>query len=561
MKVDYSSFLDSEEKESVQQISYRIRFITAKNGSTLTQERGFVLTWFYVPPFPKQINTYHHIVSVGHSLGHHATFYRNQQVLQAAKDVSIFVVPQKSGSIAVVLSLNTTREGQCMSASELRVFELAGEGGTSINTEQSRVTCRSTTMDIELRFRVKQFTVVGISIHVDQNITYTGTESSFHPSGTQGSGDCITDHGLNPSHPPREPVSNMTYEITSLQQKGLQNCTTVFDYTQDPHELLATQVSVDTEDSPSCLHNYVQIGGTRFCGKMSKSFAEPYDRRLLEVSGGVFKNIALLRKTATQSSLYKNNTADFGPHLAVDGWLWVDPHNQTCAVMAGSDQTPWWKLDLLEDFHVWALVLTFIHENKTDFSGVIQPRDIVVEVYKSEDGSHKEFSKSIADVGTAPYNLAAYTYKFDVIPPATGRYVKVSKNSPGLGLCEVQVLINLAENNIKSVFWTKSAQVTRHNVALRKPVTYHSFHATKPNHTLYQRPELTNNINNDCKPQKAPFHGEQSVNFFIVTLSDPSEGEVTPGAHYRVYGVMISQGKLFFCSLFAFEPVPGGRSG
>ncbi|XP_070203371.1 uncharacterized protein [Littorina saxatilis] len=179
---------------------------------------------------------------------------------------------------------------------------------------------------------------------------------------------------------------------------------------------------------------------------------------------------------------------------------------------------------------------------KTEFSGVIRPQDIVVEVYKSEDGSHKEFSKSIADVGTAQENLAAYTYKFDVKPPTTGRYVKVSKNSPGLGLCEVQVLINLAENNIKSVFWTKSAQVTRHNVALRKPVTYHSVHATKPYHTVNKRPELTNNINNDCIPQKAPFPGEQTINFFIVTLSDPSEGEVTPGAHYRVYGVMISQG-------------------
>ncbi|XP_070203372.1 uncharacterized protein [Littorina saxatilis] len=55
MEVDHRGY--SEQRKSLQQISYRIRFITAKNGSTLTQERGFVLTWFYVPPFRKQAHS------------------------------------------------------------------------------------------------------------------------------------------------------------------------------------------------------------------------------------------------------------------------------------------------------------------------------------------------------------------------------------------------------------------------------------------------------------------------------------------------------------------------
>lgn len=49
------------------------------------------------------VSAYHHFVWASHSIGHHVTIHRNQQVPRATKNVNIFVVPQERGIIVVKL--------------------------------------------------------------------------------------------------------------------------------------------------------------------------------------------------------------------------------------------------------------------------------------------------------------------------------------------------------------------------------------------------------------------------------------------------------------------------
>lgn len=96
-------------------------------------------------------------------------------------------------------------------------------------------------------------------------------------------------------------------------------------------------------------------------------------------AGGAVKNVAL-RKTATQSSIYRGTGIDQGPHLGCDGILESRPQDPHLVVHTNLENQPWWQVDLAREFTLSELRLY-------NRAAQGQERARTVQVLLSTDGS------------------------------------------------------------------------------------------------------------------------------------------------------------------------------
>ncbi|XP_070203357.1 uncharacterized protein [Littorina saxatilis] len=428
-----------------EQVAYRIRFLVAPDKRGLNGQRGFVLTWFKINSYPGQTIPIRRLITVG------PTRTRRKSRVHViprkqSKKANLFIIPQADGNFQLIMgAILTQRKTKCSKEGPdfgVMVMELASGYGRRETTLNTVIFCRkfrkSSIIRAKITGTVKKFGPVEIALNLTLtinriNLRYTLAEIS------ETDKDCLE---YDPTYtiPPHVVLSD-TEE--TLSQRSSRSCSqVVFKDNEELGLFLTTQVKMDLEESPSCLYDYVQIGGTRMCGRALKMITVPYDRHLTEIAGGLFKNIALKRPTVEMTSLYQDDPS-FGPDRAVDGFFFTDMNNLSCAVTSETDHSPWWSVDLWEDFLVWAVGLTImkptgVHTTST----TLRDGEFNVTVYKQG----KENAAHTFDRRSTMHLLEGRTYQLNFKPPVRGRYVKVWKNSAVLGLCEVQVLINLKDN-------------------------------------------------------------------------------------------------------------------
>ncbi|XP_070203056.1 uncharacterized protein [Littorina saxatilis] len=424
-----------------ERVAYRIRFLVAPDKRGLDGQRGFVLTWFKINSYPGQTIPIRRLITADPTRPYWKTpvYFTPQKQSEKA---NLFIIPQADGNFHFVMGARLTqRETQCSKEGHdfgVMVMELASGDGRREKTLNTVIFCNnlgnSSIIQVNITGTVKRFGPVEIALNLTQKIKrvnswYTLAEIS------ETDKDCL-EHDQTYTIPPHV-VLNDTEE--TLSQRSSRSCSqVVFKDNAELGLFLTTQVKMDLEESPSCLYDYVQIGGTRMCGRALKMITVPYDRHLTEIAGGLFKNIALKRPTVEMSSLYQDDPS-FGADRAVDGFSFTDMNNLSCAVTSETDHSPWWFVDLWEDFLVWAVGLTIMKPGVLTTSTTLRDGEFNVTVYKQG----KENAAHTFDRSSTMHLLEGRTYQLNFKPPVRGRYVKVWKNSAVLGLCEVQVIINL----------------------------------------------------------------------------------------------------------------------
>ncbi|XP_052695200.1 neurogenic locus notch homolog protein 2-like [Crassostrea angulata] len=178
------------------------------------------------------------------------------------------------------------------------------------------------------------------------------------------------------------------------------------------------------EDINECLDNPCQNGGT--CSNSDGSFT-------CTCAGGftgalcneVLPNIALGKPAAQSSTL-----DDYNAEYAVDGTRGTDIYVDMCAFTGEGDRNPWWSVDLLAVYNITSVRILNIDDG--DVLSLLL-RDVTVTVGLTE-----------SDVNTPCGFFAGpgYASQLVVIDCRTllqGRFVKISKTTQSLILCEVDV--------------------------------------------------------------------------------------------------------------------------
>uniref|UniRef100_K1QX71 Fucolectin n=1 Tax=Magallana gigas TaxID=29159 RepID=K1QX71_MAGGI len=135
-----------------------------------------------------------------------------------------------------------------------------------------------------------------------------------------------------------------------------------------------------------------------------------------------------LGKQTKQSSTYQS----YGAEYAVDGNRGTYLHQDKCTHTGGGDTNPWWRVDLLT---VYSITSVRIHNRGKDHVGDFSNRlrDVTVTVGLTESDVNTPCGV-FAGPGTASQLVV-----IDCPTSPQGRFVKISKTSEYLSLCEVDV--------------------------------------------------------------------------------------------------------------------------
>nr|XP_034315470.1 fucolectin-like [Crassostrea gigas] len=163
---------------------------------------------------------------------------------------------------------------------------------------------------------------------------------------------------------------------------------------------------------------------------MSAMLFRKTDIQMQRLQMEILPNIAL-RKPAEQSSTYhfKDNKATY----AVDGNRGTAPGVDKCTATTLGDTNPWWRVDLQDVYNITSvrIINRGINELGTDLSFLLSDVTVTVGLTESDLNTPCGFF-------AGPSN-ASQLVVIDCSTSPQGRFVKISKTTQGLFLCEVDV--------------------------------------------------------------------------------------------------------------------------
>ncbi|XP_065932583.1 protein jagged-1-like isoform X1 [Magallana gigas] len=180
------------------------------------------------------------------------------------------------------------------------------------------------------------------------------------------------------------------------------------------------------EDINECLDNPCHNGGT--CSNNAGSFTcTCADGFTGVLCNEVLPNITL-GKPATQSSTLPGYNAAY----AVDGNRETNIHVHKCTHTAGGDSNPWWRVDLQAVYSITSVrILNRGIDQYGDMSFRLQDVTVTVGLTESDINTPCGF---FVGPGTASQLVV-----IDCPTSTQGRFVKISKTTEFLALCEVDV--------------------------------------------------------------------------------------------------------------------------
>nr|XP_034315387.1 fucolectin-like [Crassostrea gigas] len=180
------------------------------------------------------------------------------------------------------------------------------------------------------------------------------------------------------------------------------------------------------EDINECLDNPCHNGGT--CSNNDGSFKCTCEGGFTgALCNEVLPNIALL-KPAEQSS----TKLDYNAAYAVDGNRGTTVVVDKCTVTDDGDTNPWWRVDLLAVYSITSVrILNRGIDQHGDVSYKLQNVTVTVGLTESDINTPCGF---FAGPGTASQLVV-----IDCPTSIKGRFVKISKTTEALTLCEVDV--------------------------------------------------------------------------------------------------------------------------
>ncbi|XP_052695212.1 sushi, nidogen and EGF-like domain-containing protein 1 [Crassostrea angulata] len=145
----------------------------------------------------------------------------------------------------------------------------------------------------------------------------------------------------------------------------------------------------------------------------------------------VLPNIAL-RKPAKQSSTFSDHMNVYNAAYAVDGNRGTDVIDNKCTHTREGDSNPWWRVDLQAVYNITSVRILNRGINKYgDLAYRLQDVTVTVGLTESDVNTPCGF---FAGPGTASQLVA-----IDCLTSPQGRFVKISKTTEFLTLCEVDV--------------------------------------------------------------------------------------------------------------------------
>ncbi|XP_052676614.1 fucolectin-like [Crassostrea angulata] len=147
----------------------------------------------------------------------------------------------------------------------------------------------------------------------------------------------------------------------------------------------------------------------------------------------VMSDIAL-GKPAKQSSTFNNNIAKY----AVDGNRGTDIIEDTCSHTGGGDSNPWWMVDLQAVYYIKTVRILNRGMDKfgIDVSHWLQNVTVTVGVTESN-------VNTLCGFFPGPGTLAQLLVVIDCPTSTKGKFVRISKPTKALNLCEVDVFGDL----------------------------------------------------------------------------------------------------------------------
>ncbi|XP_065935897.1 uncharacterized protein [Magallana gigas] len=184
---------------------------------------------------------------------------------------------------------------------------------------------------------------------------------------------------------------------------------------------------------------------------------DPYKRwELCDIPDCAVSNLALI-KPAKQSSTHTWDGVTYSAKFAVDGNNGTHLYEDKCTHTAGGDTNPWWLVDLQAVYSIKSVRIFNRGMDKWGVDTSDRLRDITVTVGLTESDVNTP-----CGVFAGPGTLSQLVVDIDCSSVPKGRFVKISKTTEYLTLCEVQV------------FGSESLPVS--NLALIKPAKQSSTH-------------------------------------------------------------------------------------
>ncbi|XP_052694435.1 fucolectin-1-like [Crassostrea angulata] len=144
-------------------------------------------------------------------------------------------------------------------------------------------------------------------------------------------------------------------------------------------------------------------------------------------------NLAL-NKPAGQSSTFTWLPKSFPAEMAVDGNNGTDFEDDGCSSTVGGDTNPWWRVDLQAVYSIESVRIFNRGMDKHGIDAANRLRDVTVTVGMTESDV-----STPCGVFAGPGTLSQVVDISCPIPLPKGRFVKISKPTDYLTLCEVEV--------------------------------------------------------------------------------------------------------------------------
>nr|XP_034317032.1 fucolectin-1-like isoform X2 [Crassostrea gigas] len=185
-------------------------------------------------------------------------------------------------------------------------------------------------------------------------------------------------------------------------------------------------------DMNQCLDNPCQNGGT-FTQKDGCFTCLCTDGYAGGHCNEVVSNRAL-NKPAKQSSTYTWGGVTYSSNLAVDGNNGTDFVVDRCSHTATGENSPWWRVDLQAVYFIKSVRIFNRGMDKYGIDTSDRLRDVTVTVGLTESDVNTP-----CGVFAGPGTLSQLVVDIDCSSVPKGRFVKISKTTEILTLCEVEV--------------------------------------------------------------------------------------------------------------------------